>query len=438
MTMTTRARTVEVRHPCFRCYVFGLLVVALLAVCPSFAAADAQEAIERGRALLEEQTYDQATAVFREVLDADPRNVQALHGLGLCQYAGGDRTAAAETLRRAAEIAGDAIDAALANNLAAIELELDRPMAALQACVRHLQRVKGVPDENVLNALGIALVRVMAENGSSKEVQAAGALYVRLNAKLEATRPGLKRFGTEWIPADEFQAGAVPVFPPAIEMVSLGSALAEAPQEPAVADGPAVAPGDAVAVGHNNANPADNATADPKSVDGVAVPIGPQLLLAPSHVVGTASKVQLESPQGNTIEARVVRTDEPRGLALLKVDGTRMAYFNLADQCQPGEVECAAVVQPTVFNIVPEIVPGKTAVEDDAWRVYLQSAPRFVGSPVLQGGKIVGIVVDSPRDGAARLIPVQDFRPWLGAETPRHTSLPADPRRALYRVTPRD
>src|SRR5690606_23402604 len=101
-------------------------------------------------------------------------------------------------------------------------------------------------------------------------------------------------------------------------------------------------------------------------------------------------------------------------------------------------VECAAVVQPTVFNIVPEIVPGKTAVEDDAWRVYLQSAPRFVGSPVLQGRKIVGIVVDSPRGGAARLIPVQDFRPWLGAETPRHTSLPADPRRALYRVTPRD
>src|SRR5690606_9301964 len=346
--------------------------------------------VERGRTLIEDGAYREAIAAFREALQADPRNARALHGIALCEYATGRRRDAARMLRQAAEIAGESADAALTVNLAAVELELGQPMAAVRACVRHLERSDDTPDETVLNALGTALASAMAEHSGSEEFRAAGALYVRLNAKLEATRPGMKRWGAEWIPAAEYQADAMPVFPAAIAMVPLGRGPQQQAADPAaVARAPEVEPRGAATSGPAPAaNSDDDSNDDSQAAAGIAVPIGPQLLLAPSDAVGDARQVLLESPQGNTVEARVLRTDKERRLALLKADGTRLAYFNLAEQCEAGAVECAAVVRPAVFNITPEIVAGTTKSNGDRWTVHLDAAPRMAGSPVLQGGRI--------------------------------------------------
>lgn len=379
---------------------------------------------QQGLALLHESKAAEAMEAFKAAIAADSRDFGAMHGLALCQYAADDLQAAAATLRQALELAGDQADLVMVVNLAALELKQGDARAALRVCQAYLARQEGAPDEFVLSAMGTALMAAQKDHPKAPSVREAAAAYHRSIAALEAEHPGMKWWETDLIPADEHaqrSAEGSPVLATDIPLLP----LLELPEVHAAADTP------------EQPAPQPQATAPAKPTSAIAIPIGPDLLVTPADAIGDAREVQLESTQGLTLKAKVVRSDSDRKLALLKVEGRRLAYFNLGDQLEDGPVECAVVLKPVVFNLVAEVVGGNIQRQEDGWRVELEHAPRLGGSPVTKDGRIVGMAIKEANGSGHQpaVVPVHEIRGFLGRDLPRPTHLNADPRSGIYHMT---
>ena len=399
---------------------------------PGILPAEALTPRQQGPALLRDGKPVEAMEAFQAAIAADSRNFMAMHGLALCQYAANDLQAAAATLRQAIELAGDQADPAMVVNLAAVEVELDDARAALRACATYLARHEDAPDEAVLSAMGTALSIARIDHPRAPSVREAAAVYQRRIATLEAKHPGMKWWETGLIPVDEHalrSAEGPPAVPTDIPMLP----LPELPEVHAVTDTPEQsAPQPAP-----QTPPQPQATAPAKPTPAIAIPIGPDLLVTPSNAIGDAREVRLESTQGLTLRAKVVRIDVGRKLALLKVEGRRLMYFNLGDQLEDGPVQCAVVLKPVVFNLVAEVVDGDIQRQENGWTVELEHAPRLGGSPVTKDGRIVGMAIKDANGSGHQptVVPVNEIRGFLGRDLPRPTHLNADPRSSIYHVT---
>src|SRR5205085_9114810 len=72
----------------------------------------------------------------------------------------------------------------------------------------YFRETSQTPSEKPVNLLAIALNVALKANPrveSSPLFKSAAQRYQQLNAQLEASRPGYKRWGTQWISPEEYQ-----------------------------------------------------------------------------------------------------------------------------------------------------------------------------------------------------------------------------------------
>lgn len=150
-----------------------------------------------------------------------------------------------------------------------------------------------------------------------------------------------------------------------------------------------------------------------------AFPVAPDMVVTSAAVIADGATLQLQSSDGQSLSARLVRKDEATGLALLKLEGRRLAPLALADTFNGGAIACAAFPTVDLFSPAAQSITGTAAApKDNAWTVSLGTHPRLAGSPILSGGKVVGVVV-APRDAEkAKLpaVPLDALKTFLGSD----------------------
>ena len=137
-----------------------------------------------------------AAAAFLLSAAADPA---ANRDLGLSLVRRGDLAAAAKPLEAAAKDGPS--DRSLTLALAAVRVSTGNPMRAVKGLCDYLQSHPKPADEPVIDALAVALAKAGDQSASAPLFQQGVAAYAKANAALEATRPGERRWGTEWHPA---------------------------------------------------------------------------------------------------------------------------------------------------------------------------------------------------------------------------------------------
>ncbi|MEZ0268148.1 MAG: hypothetical protein ACAI43_25770 [Phycisphaerae bacterium] len=160
-----------------------------------------------------------------------------------------------------------------------------------------------------------------------------------------------------------------------------------------------------------------------------------------------AIEFELQTLEGASLKATVVRTDAKSGLALLKItqpagSKRKLNFLPLADAAPSAGSALACVCFPTVnlFNPAAEALVGTapSAPKDATWTIKLQRHPRLAASPLVAAGKVVGAVM-APRDALPESLPavsVDAIRDLVGADAGPATSpyLARDPASALLQL----
>jgi len=147
--------------------------------------------------------FKAARDCFVDVIQVDPRNRQALASVGYCYVQLDDIPRATRSLEAA--VAGNpAVDRALALNLAYSLFRGRNTMRAAKVIKDYLAAHPGTTDEQALNMYAICLGQSSDEARLSRFWTECVAFYDQYNKKVEATRPGFKRWGVEWIPESDW------------------------------------------------------------------------------------------------------------------------------------------------------------------------------------------------------------------------------------------
>jgi len=554
----------------FACLLTGSLIAsAPLAIAQpaATAPAPARTASERTRASLAPLLQQGADALaagqipaareaFLDALAIDTRNVRALHGAGICALMTKDMGHARDAFERALT-ATQTPDRALVLNAAAFNLAMRNNMRAAKLARDYLTAHPKELDEPVLNALGTALTRASAVERKNRFFLEFASFYELANKRLEAARPGYKRFGAAWYTSSEVDAKMVafssqqkqidaasdqvaiaeekliaarielarqqalairgeglsnpyllsaqsmasyceanadaakrelervagsterPTFPEQITPVGLDDLTAPELSRPvvAIATKPDPFSGETPFRPRNPSStprprPAGTGipkTTEPKPVPKPVVvvvgenpsstPIAPAkpvapvkrrvtqyaaaFAISPTHVVTAASSIdgatsiQLQTSDGQSMSATLVRKDEATGLAILSVEGRTLAPLALADSFTSGAVTCPAYPTVDLFNPAPQLIAGTAAAikEGSAWSVSLSMHPRLPGSPILSGNKVVGVCT-ARRDAERTHLPtvsLEPLRAFIGSDA-KTTGRAPDPVTALLQV----
>jgi hypothetical protein len=132
----------------------------------------------------------------------------------------------------------------------------------------------------------------------------------------------------------------------------------------------------------------------------------------------------------------VVRIDEATGLALVRVVGPKLAFFELGDG-EAGKIMCAAFPEVDIFAPTGEMVSGIATIPAKFWVIRLIKHPRLAGSPLFQNGKVVGVVM-ATRDSemnAIPAVPAAAVKALLGEDAPKEKGLNPDPLTALMQIS---
>ncbi len=134
----------------------------------------------------------------------------------------------------------------------------------------------------------------------------------------------------------------------------------------------------------------------------VAVAVSHSLMIASTRGMEPDAILQLEFLDGQTYEATVVRRDDNLGLALIKVDGRRMACVNTASDFDGGDITCIWFPEADLFNLRPKALAGEAPAfpkEGAAWAIKLSAPPRLTTAPLFAGGKLVGMCQSATESG---------------------------------------
>jgi len=148
-----------------------------------------------------------------------------------------------------------------------------------------------------------------------------------------------------------------------------------------------------------------------------------------------AAEVEVQSLDGVSIKATVLRSDEKLGLALLKIE-KKMFPLALAPSFGGGAVQCASLPRVNLFQPTAELIPGSAAKPTDTWTVKLTAHPRLAGAPLVVNGKVVGIEL-ATRESEISQVPavnVEQVRKFLGEEFVPPTEVGNDACAALLQV----
>lgn len=161
--------------------------------------------LQQGSDALAAGQYQAAREAFLDAIAVDPRNAKAHHGAALCLMATKEIAKAATLFDKAFTLTTTP-DRAMVLNGAACHMATGGHMRAAKLIKDYLTVHTKDPDEPMVNALGTALSAATAAERKNRFFSECTAFYVIANQRLEAARPGYKRFGAEWLPAKDAQA----------------------------------------------------------------------------------------------------------------------------------------------------------------------------------------------------------------------------------------
>lgn len=170
---------------------------------PSADAKTIEALVKQGQDALLGADYKAARDAFLDAVALDARSVRALHGAGLAFMYLNQFPRASTYMERALIASMGKPDRALVLNMAMLQIGTNNPMRAVKLVKDYLEAQKNEPDEAMLNALGTALFLAdeVAKRGTL--FNTAADFYVKYQKSVEATRPGEKRWGVEWMAAAE-------------------------------------------------------------------------------------------------------------------------------------------------------------------------------------------------------------------------------------------
>jgi len=125
-------------------------------------------------------------------------------------------------------------------------------------------------------------------------------------------------------------------------------------------------------------------------------------ILTNYHVVESADKITVETSDNKTFEAKVLGTDQPSDLALLKIDASNLPYLNLgdSDKVRVGDIVLAIGnplgIGQTVTAGIISAKGRRTGLSDGSYEDFLQTdAPinrgNSGGALVNVAGELIGI-----------------------------------------------
>lgn len=170
---------------------------------PSVDAATIEALVKQGQDALLAADYKAARDAFLDAVGLDARNVRALHGAGLAFMYLGQFPRASTYMDRAMIASMGKPDRALVLNMAMLQIGTNNSMRAVKIVKDYLESHKNEPDEAMLNALGTALFLADESAKRGTLFNTAADFYVKYQKAVEATRPGEKRWGVEWLPVAE-------------------------------------------------------------------------------------------------------------------------------------------------------------------------------------------------------------------------------------------
>jgi|GEM_PF-2140281 len=195
---------------------------------------------------------------------------------------------------------------------------------------------------------------------------------------------------------------------------------AEKPIEPPVAEQPAEVP------------PVAETPAPRKKIRltmyAAAFPVASDLVITSAAAVDSTHDISLQVRDGTVLTGTLVRSDAKSGLALVRVKGVKLLFFNIGDAAA-GAVSCAAFPEVNLFAPEGELIAGTAPAPSGTWTVNLKKHPRLAGAPLIQNGKVVGVELGS-RDNDKASIPAATaaaIKELLGADQPASATANPDP-----------
>jgi predicted Zn-dependent protease len=190
---------------CVQSLLASLVIASLAVLAPGDAGEGGQRSMtalmDQGQQALLAQDFKAARDAFSDLLTVDPRNQMATEGVTFAYVELGDYRHAKPELEKALQLASPPSRSSAVNG-AAIYLHARQPLRAIKLLVQYMTNFSGV-DEVALNALAVTLNQTDDPSRKSRLYTDAVKVYARQNAKLEQLRPGMKRWGTTWLPADQ-------------------------------------------------------------------------------------------------------------------------------------------------------------------------------------------------------------------------------------------
>ncbi len=159
--------------------------------------------LKQGRDALAAGEYKAARDAYQDVAAIDTRNVEALHGQGVAYMFLGDFIHALPPMEKAL-VANPSTNRALVLNMAVCQIGQPGSKNAMRAAaviMDYLVAHPGQLDEPLLNAMATALYIADDQAKKGRKFQDCEAFYKTYNQKLEAAKPGMKRWGVQWLNA---------------------------------------------------------------------------------------------------------------------------------------------------------------------------------------------------------------------------------------------
>jgi tetratricopeptide (TPR) repeat protein len=199
------------------------------------AKASLEPLLQQGTDALAAGQYQPAREAFLDAIAIDPRNVKAHHGLALCMVAQKEVAKAQATLDKALTLT-QTPDRALVLNAVACNMATHMHMRAAKLAKDYLTAHPKELDEPMVNALGTALSAATAAERKNRFFSDCTAFYMIANQRLEAARPGYKRFGSQWFTAEQADAKTKALATQQKKLDALSDAIATAEErmQPAV------------------------------------------------------------------------------------------------------------------------------------------------------------------------------------------------------------
>lgn len=482
----------------------------------------ADERVKAGTEALDAGKLDEAKQAFAAALKADPKDPRAQHGMALVCLANRE-------IGRACQLMDQVLaqtpkpDRAVVLNAIAAHMAAKNRARACKLARDYLTANPKALDEPMVNALGGALAGASPTERKNRLFTESVAFYEIANKRLEAARPGYKRFGMEWHPAaeadtklstfaknqkaldhlataidlaeqrvsdvereiarqlflvdrkdsaaprrlaaaradlpkaraevaaaqqnyDDFAASMLrPPFPKEVEAVAMSqldpppfsaviakpttaTATASTTTTVTVAT-PAVATTQPAAVSQPaTTTPTTTVTASqpvtrraPKVLTAFAVHV--DLVLTAAQGIEKESETRVQLRDGRTFPARVVRIDAKTGLALLRVEGVRLACLAVGEQFEGGPITCVGfpdddLFQPKLRGMNGKASPVPAEQAEKGWTVSLNIHPRLPGAPLFAEGHVVGVCLAPPDALPSELpaIPLTKIRNILGVD----------------------